>query len=150
MFGKSWEAVPEDEKTNGNREPKPQMTVYQCRKGWPHAQLGNDRPMRDSGVPSNCPQKYLRHLHWCRYPVRVQETVTDDPKSVQEHNKALHEEMKKANPRDHLLLPLMKSTFDDRRVFVQNDAASVTEILDSYPALAQFSVVRLCMPCQIY
>ena len=65
--------------------------------------------------------------------------------SVQEHNKALHEEMKKANPRDHLL-PLMKSTFDDRRVFVQNDAASVTEIQDSYPALARFSVVRLCMP----
>lgn len=37
--------------------------------------------------------------------------------SVQEHNKALREEMKKANPRDHLLLPLMKSTFHSRRVF---------------------------------
>ena len=49
--------------------------------------------------------------------------------SVAEHAKALNEEMKKPKPRDSVLLPLMKHTFHDRRIFVQNDASSVTEIL---------------------
>ena len=35
------------------------------------------------------------------------------------------EEMKKPKPKDSVLLPLMKHTFHDRRIFVQNDAASV-------------------------
>ena len=49
--------------------------------------------------------------------------------------------MRKAKPRDSLLLPLMKSTYHDRRIFIQNDAATVSEILDSYPALRRPAVV---------
>ena len=76
------------------------------------------------------------------YPVRVQDSVTEDPCSVTEHNKALHEEMKKAKPRDNtLMLPLMKNTYQDRRTFIQNDASTVAEILEHYPALVRPAVV---------
>ena len=49
--------------------------------------------------------------------------------------------MRKAKPRDNLLLPLMKSTYPDCRIFIQNDATPVTEILDSYPALRRPAIV---------
>ena len=58
----------------------------------------------------------------------------DDPRSIREHTKAMHEEMKKSKPRDSLLLPLMKITFQDRCMFIQNDASTVAEILEHYPA----------------
>lgn len=78
----------------------------------------------------------------------MQDTVPDDAHSVAEHNKALVEEMKKSKPRDSILLPLMKSTFSDRRIFVQNDATTVNEILKVYPALARPSVVSYaCCLC---
>ena len=60
---------------------------------------------------------------------------TEDQRSINEHNKAILEEMKKLKPKDTLLLPLMKN--HDRRVFIQNDATSVAEILQVYPALHQ-------------
>ena len=52
-------------------------------------------------------------FNWYRYPVRIQDSVSEDPRSVTEHNKALHEEMKKAKLRDTLMLPLMKNTYLD-------------------------------------
>ena len=78
--------------------------------------------------------------------MRIQDSVPEDSRSVAEHAKALNEEMKKSKPRDSVLLPLMKHTFHDRRIFVQNDAASVTEILDNCPALARPAVVKLTVP----
>ena len=78
----------------------------------------------------------------CRYPVWVEDSEPDDPTSVAEHNKALQEDMKKSKPRDTLLLPLMKSTYHDQRVFIPNDAGTEADILDHYPALACPAVVR--------
>lgn len=83
--------------------------------------------------------------YMCRYPIRILDTVSDDPRSVQEHMKAMVEEMKKSKPRDAILLPLMKSTFQDRRIFIQNEAKSVTEILEVYPALNRPAVVSLTL-----
>ena len=80
-------------------------------------------------------------FNWYRYPVRIQDSVSEDPRSVTEHNKALHEEMKKAKLRDTLMLPLMKNTYQDRRTFIQNDASTVAEILEHYPALVRPAVV---------
>ena len=79
--------------------------------------------------------------------MRLQDCVPEDSHSVAQHAKALNEEMKKPKPRDSVLLPLMKHTFHDRRIFVQNDAASVTEIVDSCPALARPAVVRITILC---
>ena len=55
------------------------------------------------------------------------ESHLEDPRSIAEHTKAMLEEMKKPKPRDAILTQLMKSTFQDRRLFVQNDAKTVTE-----------------------
>lgn len=55
------------------------------------------------------------------------------------------EEMKKSKPRDAILLPVMKSTFQDRRIFIQNDAKSVRESLEVYPALNRPAVVSLTL-----
>ena len=62
---------------------------------------------------------------------------------MKEHNKARHEEMKKPKPRDSLLLPLMKKTFQDRCIFIQNDASAVSDILEHYPALGRPVVVSV-------
>ena len=77
--------------------------------------------------------------------MRIEESMPEDPSSVAEHKKALQEEMKKAKPRDALLLPLMKSTFHDRRLFIQNDASAVADILEDYPALARSTVVSVIL-----
>ena len=71
----------------------------------------------------------------------MQESVPDDSRSAEEHYKAIQEEMRKAKPRYQVLLPLMKSTFHDRRIFVQNDAKTVACILNNHPALVQPTVV---------
>ena len=44
-------------------------------------------------------------------------------------------ELSKAKPRDAVLLPLMKSTYPSRRIFVLNEAVCARQILDIYPAL---------------
>ena len=76
--------------------------------------------------------------------------MPDDPRSVAEHNKALVDEMNKSKPRDAILLPLMKSTFQDRRIFIQNDAKAVTEILDVYPPLSRPAVVGFLCACSLF
>ena len=77
----------------------------------------------------------------CRYPVRVQDNLSEDAHTTAEHNRAMHLEMQKAKPRDSVLLPLMKNTFNERRVYMQNDATTVKETLEIYPALARPAIV---------
>lgn len=84
-----------------------------------------------------------------RYPVRVQE-VSEDSRTIAEHNKALQHEMQKGKPRDSVLLPLMKSTFNERRIYMQNDANTVKETLEIYSALARPAVVRFIVLCLKY
>lgn len=85
----------------------------------------------------------MTNLFNYRYPVRVQEVDTDDPRSISEHYKAVEEEMKKQKPRDALILPLMKSIFDDRRMFIQNDATNVNEILQIHTVLVRPAMVSV-------
>ncbi len=99
-------------------------------------------------LPTSSMQYFIVLIN-CRYPVRVQDVESEDPRSVVEHNKALCEEMKKPKPRDALLLPLMKKTFQDRRIFIQNDASTVVEILEHYPAMARPAVVSLVLSTTI-
>ena len=67
-----------------------------------------------------------------RYPVRVMESTSNDACSIQEHNKALQEELRKAKPRDPVILPLMKSTFSEWRIYMHNDVTMVKETLNVY------------------
>ena len=50
----------------------------------------------------------------------------------EQHMKAIEDELKKAKPRNAVLLPLLKLTYPERRIYVQNDATSVTDILTKF------------------
>ena len=86
-----------------------------------------------------------------RYPTtnHIFSSDPDNAESIEKHMKAIGSELAKAKPRDTVLLPLMKSTFANRRLFVLNDADSVNAILEEYPALSRPAVVRaVILKCQ--
>jgi hypothetical protein len=77
-----------------------------------------------------------------RYPVQQGSGPLDDPRSVDEHCKAMTIEMEKARPRDQVLLPLLKSTYDSRRMYVEFDEeADVRSTLQAYPAICRPAAV---------
>ena len=53
--------------------------------------------------------------------------------------------MKKAKPRESLILPLMKKTFCDRWEFVQHDAISVKDVIEKFPAMKFSAVVSVLL-----
>ena len=62
-----------------------------------------------------------------RYPATTGNSHSSiDSEAIEQHHKAITEEMTRAKPRERLLLPLMKSTFPVRWCFVKNEAESVT------------------------
>ena len=77
-----------------------------------------------------------------RYPVQSNASLPDeDPQSIESHKKAIEDELAKAKPRDTVLLPLLKLTYSERRMYIQEVAASVSDILESYKALSRPAVV---------
>ena len=98
-----------------------------------------------SGSPSSKRQRLATpkdHL-LRRYPARVLDIPLDDPCSLADHIQGIAAEMKKPKPKDSVLIPLMKSTFQQRRIFIQTDASSVTEILERFPALSRSAIVSM-------
>ena len=61
-----------------------------------------------------------------------------DYETLQQHYKGIEEQMTKSKPRDWVLLPLMKSTFATRWLFVKR------MILEKYPALKLPTIVGAC------
>ena len=57
------------------------------------------------------------------------------------HQRSITEELLKKKPRDNVLRPLSKATFSQRRMFIQNKAVSVTQILEKYPLLHCSAIV---------
>ena len=87
-----------------------------------------------------------------RYPVSsLSSSLLVDAASTERHKKAIDDEMAKTKPREAVLLPLMKTIYGDRRMFIMNDATSVVEILSCYPALKYLSVVgALILWCALF
>ena len=77
-----------------------------------------------------------------RYPL-TQNSPIVDLETFEEHNKAMVEEMKNRTPRDRVLLPLMKTTFQNRWVYVRKDATSVKSIITEYPCLKFPAIVSM-------
>ena len=69
--------------------------------------------------------------------------MTEDADTLEQHRRAIANELGKAKPRDAVLLPLLKSTYGEHRIFVLNEATSVKSILDKYPALSYPAVVSV-------
>ena len=80
-----------------------------------------------------------------RYPVNCSTdlVVQENPESLQQHKKAFAAELKKAKPRDSVLLPLLKSTYSEWRMFILDVATSVATILEEYTSLSRPAVVSV-------
>ena len=62
----------------------------------------------------------------------------EDPSTVDRHQA---EELSKSKPRDTVLLPLMKNTYGERRLFIVNGSSSIGDIKTRYPALSRPAAV---------
>ena len=80
-----------------------------------------------------------------RYPTGTH--FAEDSASTESHLSAISTELGKGKPRDSILLPLMRSTYSSRRMFILNDATSAKHILDEYPALQRQAVVSESVSC---
>ena len=80
-----------------------------------------------------------------RYPVNVTSTLDlmPDRHSVEELKRAIENELAKGRPRDLVLAPLLKSTYEERRMHILSVTASVEGFLTEYPALARPAMVCL-------
>ena len=79
-----------------------------------------------------------------------------DESTQQEHMQALTKELEKEKPRKDILLPLMKSTFYQRRQYILNNDDSVLSKLEKYPALRMPPLIQCSigsksfMPCLLF
>ena len=71
--------------------------------------------------------------------------------SLELHNKAIGAELAKAKPRDSVLLPLMRSTYGVRRMFILNEAKCVQGILEKLarPGMVSTSALYYCKQAQL-
>ncbi len=101
------------------------------------------RPLTEPDVPSE-PKRKLKGAQLMRcYPISSDFDVppVESQETMQQHMKAISKELEKKKPRDSVLLPLMLSTYAPRRLFIMNDATSVGDTLNTYPALSRQAVV---------
>ena len=68
----------------------------------------------------------------------------ENEESLRQHESAIAAELKKAKPRDTVLLPLMRSTYAERRTFILNEASSVQ---DNYIRKVPSTVPPSCCKC---
>lgn len=99
--------------------------------------IKTDRKRSGSSIPTETTPKRSKGKNNLlrRYPAAEKDDTLVDEETLEIHLKAIEDEMKKAKPRDRVLLPLMKSTFPSRCFYIRNEATSVQQILDKYPSL---------------
>ena len=124
--------------------------IQLLQESWVHKMIERKRNLeknmkkRSPSEPRNLPLKKSKVTSLQqRYPVTLQVPTEDDSESVQRHIKALEDEMAKEKPRDHLLLPLMKSTYCTRRMEIESDELPVADLLKKFGASKRISVVRI-------
>ena len=67
-----------------------------------------------------------------RYPIVSTDVDIEDPSTLSKHQSAIAEELDKAKPRDTVLLPLLNSTYGERRLYIVNNSSSVKDIKTRY------------------
>lgn len=109
-----------------------------------------DLPAAKRKSDTKCKDQLLR-----RYPIAINSEVSvEDPDSIEVHKKAIADELAKSKPRDNVLIPLLKSIYHERRLFIQSEATCVKQIIERYPALPRrpLQVICLCVPtsCNVW
>lgn len=78
-----------------------------------------------------------------RYPIgSVGTSQSEDNATLEQHKKAITTELAKSKPRDTVLLPLLKLTYDERRMYILKGGNTIKEVLEEYPALSKPAIVR--------
>ncbi len=115
-----------------------ELTLARTRKG---RELVSLKINYYAGIRVTLAYLYTCSYNYDRYPVKI-EAELDDSTSFDQHVKALSTEMENIKPETIIiLLPLMKRTFSNRRMYMQHDATSVKETLSIYPTLSRVAVV---------
>lgn len=83
-----------------------------------------------------------------RYPVSNQ-IECDDSESLEQHQQAIAKELEKAKPRDSVLLPLLRSTYGERRMYILNEASCVKVIFEKFPSMRRPCVVCVRVLCYV-
>ena len=78
-----------------------------------------------------------------RYPVTPNDSSTEDRETIERFKNGIAKELMKSKPRDSILLPLMKSTFNERRMYILGEPVSLANMLDLYPALKRPAIVSI-------
>ena len=102
----------------------------------------NKKARKAGREPPSSPKRHKKAANASlirQYPVSSYDM--SDAATTEKHNKAILDELKKSRPRDTMLLPLLKSTFGERRMFIMNEATSVADVLSKHPALSRTAVV---------
>ena len=81
-----------------------------------------------------------------RYPVRIPPRE-EDVETIKQHVKAIQEEMVKTNPREHVLIPLIKNTSTERWLFIKENVPNVRVVIEKYPFLKLPAIVSSVCVC---
>ena len=103
--------------------------VYNLEKGQ------KKRPASDDSEPTLPSGKKGRLVN--RYPP-VNEAEMLDEDVYQRHLKALNNELEKSKPRKDVLVDLMTVTYSNRRTYILEQAESVQEIIEKFPAFLKY------------
>ena len=68
----------------------------------------------------------------------------EDSESLEQHQQAISKELEKAKPRDSVLLPLLRSTYGEHRMYILNEASCIK---DKFPSMRRPFVVCMVMSC---
>lgn len=103
----------------------------------------DNKKARSAGrYPPSSPKRHKKSTNLVRrYPVSSYNL--SDPATAERHKKGISDELEKARPRDAMLLPLLRATFGERRMFVMNNATCLADVLKEHPALSRTTVVSL-------
>lgn len=102
------------------------------------------RKSRDLVIPNAKRYKSKEDLLLRRYPSAVAELQGQvNKETAEEHCKLMNAEAAKKRPRCSIIRPLMKVTYVTRSLYIQTEANSVKEILETYAALELPSVVSM-------
>jgi len=100
----------------------------------------------DSDLSEPQPKRRKGQNLLLRYPMTNQPEC-EDSESLEQHRQAISKELEKAKPRDSVLLPLLRSTYGERRMYILNEASCVKGILEKFPSMRRPCVVCMVMSC---
>ncbi len=77
------------------------------------------RRILEDDVNQSLPKKKAKGCDLLRrYPLSTTSVVVEDAQCIEQHKKGIKNELLKKKPRDQVLLPLMRSTYQTRRMYI--------------------------------